>query len=277
MFDNLPAFKGLWFWPLLAEQPRVANFCLFKEFLLDVTCSCSGLIIPALCRKKKEQWKSHSHSARQTIDVALVWANGLPELLWSSDGFPETMIYVRFAESLHSLSSFQGCLKCNLNGPAGLHPAGRIYSTEPSCGFSTANARATSEVPCTSWPPVVGRRLPNGFYIKRPLLILSAAGTMVMSLAQVPGNINLASMLFLELDINVFIPCVHCYSTDKEKVTYKAFPDLRSQLKYKKRAAEYSRGIHPLFISLDLNAHPLSTGFIKTDHYQLCSAASGEK
>ncbi|XP_046776694.1 uncharacterized protein LOC121111175 isoform X9 [Gallus gallus] len=186
MFDNLPAFKGLWFWPLLAEQPRVANFCLFKEFLLDVTCSCSGLIIPALCRKKKEQWKSHSHSARQTIDVALVWANGLPELLWSSDG-----------------------------------------------------ARATSEVPCTSWPPVVGRRLPNGFYIKRPLLILSAA--------------------------------------DKEKVTYKAFPDLRSQLKYKKRAAEYSRGIHPLFISLDLNAHPLSTGFIKTDHYQLCSAASGEK
>ncbi|XP_040558824.1 uncharacterized protein LOC121111175 isoform X3 [Gallus gallus] len=150
MFDNLPAFKGLWFWPLLAEQPRVANFCLFKEFLLDVTCSCSGLIIPALCRKKKEQWKRHSHSARQTIDVALVWANGLPELLWSSDGFPETMIYVRFAESLHSLPSFQGCLKCNLNGPGGLHPAGRIHSTEPSCGFSTANARATSEVPCTS-------------------------------------------------------------------------------------------------------------------------------
>lgn len=31
--------------------------------------------------------KRHSHSARQTIDVALVWANGLPELLWSSDGY----------------------------------------------------------------------------------------------------------------------------------------------------------------------------------------------
>ncbi|XP_040558823.1 uncharacterized protein LOC121111175 isoform X2 [Gallus gallus] len=125
--------------PLVTARNKVANFCLFKEFLLDVTCSCSGLIIPALCRKKKEQWKRHSHSARQTIDVALVWANGLPELLWSSDGFPETMIYVRFAESLHSLPSFQGCLKCNLNGPGGLHPAGRIHSTEPSCGFSTAN------------------------------------------------------------------------------------------------------------------------------------------
>ncbi|XP_046799243.1 uncharacterized protein LOC121111175 isoform X4 [Gallus gallus] len=72
--------------PLVTARNKVANFCLFKEFLLDVTCSCSGLIIPALCRKKKEQWKRHSHSARQTIDVALVWANGLPELLWSSDG-----------------------------------------------------------------------------------------------------------------------------------------------------------------------------------------------
>lgn len=59
---------------------------------------------------------------------------------------------------------------------------------------------------------------------------------MVMSLAQMPGNINLVSMLFLELDvlfleldINVFIPRVHCYSTDKKKVAYKVFLDLRSQ------------------------------------------------
>lgn len=70
-------------------------------------------------------------------------------------------------------------------------------------------------------------------YQKAAVKSPSSAGTMVMSLAEIPGKINIASTLLLGLDINVFIPCVCCYSWDKEKAAYKVLVDL-SQLKHKK-------------------------------------------
>lgn len=63
---------------------------------------------------------------------------------------------------------------------------------------------------------------------------LLTAGTMVMSLAQSPGKINIVSMLLLELDMNVSISHVHCYSQDKEKLPCKVLIDLGSQLKNRK-------------------------------------------
>ena len=98
-------------------------------------------------------------------------------------------------------------------------------------------------------------------YQKAVAKSLCTAGTMVMSLAQSPGKINIVSMLFLELDINVSVPYVHCYSWDKEKLAYKVLIDLRSQST--ERATEYSGGIHLLFISLDLDAFP-------AQHWEKC-------
>lgn len=49
-------------------------------------------------------------------------------------------------------------------------------------------------------------------------------------------DIYIVNMLFLELDINVSIPCVHCYTQDKEKLAHKVLTDLRCQST--ERAAE---------------------------------------